>query len=393
MNSASAGTTAPMPQPATRAPAKWSRHFALRSAGVFYALALIWAIVSVATVATGRPFFLQPSNILNVLYQSSLISIMGIAMTVVLITGNFDLSVASVAALAAALFIIFTGPLGVVGGFALTILVAAAVGLLNGVIVQLVGINAFIVTLGTLTAIRGLVLIVTGGRSLSVDNPDVLVWMASFEGGTVAARPILVGVAVVCLALAALMRRQRASWISVGGAVVGALVLLLVAFVGGPRLQIANPVLYMLGFAGLTWAVLRFTVVGRRVYAVGGNAEAARLSGIRVDGYKIAAFVFSSVAAGLAGILFASRLGAINPTALQGGELTVIAAAILGGTSLLGGSGSVIKTVVGALVLYSLNSGFNVLNLGANYQGVIEGTVVVAAAAIYTVGSRRGGRK
>ena len=94
--------------------------------------------------------------------------------TVVLITGNFDLSVASVAALAAALFIIFTGPLGVVGGLALTILVAAAVGLLNGVIVQLVGINAFIVTLGTLTAIRGLVLIVTGGRSLSVDNPGLV---------------------------------------------------------------------------------------------------------------------------------------------------------------------------------------------------------------------------
>ena len=378
--------------PARAASAGWRSHLNLRSVGVFYALALIWAVVSVATLVTGRPFFLQPANILNVLYQASLVSIMGIAMTVVLITGNFDLSVASVAALAAALFIILTGPFGVVGGVALTLAVAAGVGLLNGAIVQLVGINAFIVTLGTLTAIRGLVLIVTNGRSLAVENPDVLVWMSSFEGGTVAARPVLVGVAVLCLLVAGVLRLQRASMASVGGALAGAAVLLLAAMTASPRLQVANPVLYMAAFAGLTWAVLRFTVVGRRVYAVGGSAEAARLSGIRVDAYKIAAFVFSSVAAGLAGILFASRLGAINPTALQGGELTVIAAAILGGTSLLGGSGSVIKTIIGALVLYSLNSGFNILNLGANYQGVIEGTVVVTAAAIYTVGGRRGGR-
>jgi D-xylose transport system permease protein len=129
------------------------------------------------------------------------------------------------------------------------------------------------------------------------------------------------------------------------------------------------------------------------VYAVGGNAEAARLSGVNVGAYKLAAFVLCSATVGFAGILFASRLGAINPTALQGAELTVIAAAILGGTSLFGGAGSVVKTLVGALLLFTLTNGFNILNLGANYQGVIEGAVVVVAAAIYTVGgaSRRGG--
>ena len=89
-----------------------------------------------------------------------------------------------------------------------------------------------------------------------------------------------------------------------------------------------------------------------------------------------------------AGVLFGCRLGAINPTALQGSELTVIAAAILGGTSLFGGAGSVVKTVVGALLLFSLTNGFNILNLGANYQGLIEGAVVVVAAAIYTVGAK-----
>ena len=129
--------------------------------------------------------------------------------------------------------------------------------------------------------------------------------------------------------------------------------------------------------------------MGRRIYAVGGNEEAARLSGIPVNAYKVGAFVLSSGAAGFAGILFGCRLGAINPTALQGTELTVIAAAILGGTSLFGGAGSVVKTVVGALILFTLTNGFNILDLGASYQGLIEGAVVIVAAAIYTVGSNR----
>jgi ribose/xylose/arabinose/galactoside ABC-type transport system permease subunit len=208
--------------------------------------------------------------------------------------------------------------------------------------VQLVGINAFIVTLGTLTAVRGLVLVVTDGRSLMVQDPAALATMTHFESGRLGLLPY--------------------------------------------------PVLYMAGFTLVVWGVVRFTVLGRRLYAVGGNAEAARLSGINVTAYKMGAFVLSSVAAGFAGVLFGSRFGAINPTALQGDELTVIAAAILGGTSLFGGAGSVVKTLAGALLLFTLTNGFNILNLGANYQGVIEGTALVAAAAIYTVGGRRRAR-
>jgi D-xylose transport system permease protein len=170
---------------------------------------------------------------------------------------------------------------------------------------------------------------------------------------------------------------------------VAAIVLAAMALLAGPRFTVAVPVVYLAVFTTIIWAVLRFTVVGRRVYAVGGNAEAARLSGINVHAYKLGAFVLSSVAAGFAGVLFGCRLGAINPTALQGAELTVIAAAILGGTSLFGGAGSVVKTVVGALLLFTLTNGFNVLNLGASYQGLIEGVVVIAAAAIYTVGGER----
>ncbi len=315
------------------------RALALREAGVYYALLLLIVALAGVCAALGRPSYLSPVNLIDIVYQASPIALMGVAMTVVLITGNFDLSVASVAALAAAVPLLTVDAVGFWPALLLALAAAGAVGLLNGVMVQLVGINAFIVTLGTLTAIRGLVLIVTGGRSLMVHTPAALAYMTNFESGRAGPFPY--------------------------------------------------PILYMAAFTLLVWLVLRFTVIGRRTYAVGGNAEAARLCGISVSVYRIGAFVLSGLAAGFAGVLYASRFGAMNPTALQGEELTVIAAAILGGTSLFGGAGSVVKTVAGALVLYTLTNGFNVLNLGANYQGLIEGTVLIAAAAIYTVGGRR----
>lgn len=386
------------PAPPAAAASDWRRLLGLREAGVYYALVILVGVLATATAATGRPSYLDPLNVANILYQSSLTSIMGIAMTVILITGNFDLSVASVAALAAAVLIGVSGLIGFWPGVLAALLAAALVGALNGAIVQFVGINAFIVTLGTLTAIRGLVLIVTGGRSLSVSDPSVLAAMTSFEGGHVPARLVLAASAAALLlaggsAIAAARRQGPVRPVGAGslGSVVGAVVLLVLAVLVGPRPQLANPVLYTLVFMLATAFVLRFTTIGRRLYATGGNPEAARLSGINVARYKLGGFLLSSLAAGFAGVLFASRLGAINPTALQGGELTVIAAAILGGTSLLGGAGSVVKTVVGALLLFTLDNGFNILDLGANYQGVIEGTVVVVAAAIYTVGGRRKG--
>jgi D-xylose transport system permease protein len=374
---------------------RW-RAFGLREAGVYYALILLVLVLTVATAAIGRPSYLNPVNLTNILYQSSLIAIMGIAMTVILITGNFDLSVASVAALAAAVMISVCGAIGFWPSVAVALGAAAAVGVLNGAIVQFLGINAFIVTLGTLTAIRGLVLIVTDGRSLTADDPDVLQAMTAFESGRIGLRVLLLGLGVVLLAVAAITAwraRGRAVPLAAAGPAVAGAIALVLGALAGPRLSVANPVVYMLAFMLVTWLVLRFTTIGRRLYAVGGNAEAARLSGINVNAYKLAGFILSALAAGFAGVLFGARLGAINPTGLQGAELTVIASAILGGTSLLGGAGSVVKTVIGSLLLFTLNNGFNILNMGANYQGVIEGTVVVAAAAIYTVGGRRRPRR
>jgi len=359
----------------------WRRTFGLREAGVYYALLILLALLAAIAQSRGLPNYLSSQNLGNIVYQASLVGIMGVAMTVMLITGAFDLSVASVAALAAAVLVGLAPSIGFPLAAGAAIVTAIAVGIFNGAIVQFVGINAFIVTLGTLTAVRGLVLVLTDGRSLMVERPDVLEQMLAFESTRV---PIFWAALLFAVALLALAAWKRRPLDALAGVVVAVLALL-----AGRDLTVAAPVVYLALFTVAVWAVLRFTVIGRRIYAVGGNAEAARLSGINVHAYKLGAFVLSSAAAGFAGVLFGCRLGAINPTALQGTELTVIAAAILGGTSLLGGAGSVLKTVIGALLLFTLTNGFNVLDLGASYQGLIEGAVVIAAAAIYTVGGDR----
>ena len=369
----------------------WRRVFSLKEMGVYYALLLLVLILSIATGYMGKSNYLSLQNVTNVFYQSSLIAMMAVAMTVVLISGNFDLSVASVAALAAAIMIGSADSLGFFPACALGMCAAIAVGLLNGSIVQYVGINAFIVTLGTLTAIRGLVLLYTDGRSLSVSDPNVISAMKTFETGRVDVSLLflIIGIALMAYAIFQFMRKPKdGPWLTPTfiGTVLGGAILLSLVYASGGQMTLQKPILYMAAFTSIVWFVLNFTTIGRRVYAVGGNAEAARLSGINVNLYRLGCFVLCSATAGFAGVLFASRLRSINPTGLSGAELTVIAAAILGGTSLFGGAGSVIRTLAGALLLYSLTNGFNILNLGANYQGLIEGIVLVSAAAIYTVG-------
>jgi D-xylose transport system permease protein len=373
------------------------RLLSVREMGVYYALILLVLILSAITVYTGRANYLSVGNITNVFYQSSLVGMMAVAMTVILITGNFDLSVASVAALSAAVMVSAADSMGFWPAAFLGVFAAMMVGVLNGAIVQYLGINAFIVTLGTLTAIRGVVQIVTDGRSLSVSDSGALSAMQALESGRVHVAWALLAAGVVLVAgglfVASRARRAGRGITLPVFTIVAGVCLIAMSLLGGSELTVQKPVIYMAAFTALVWFVLTFTTMGRRVYAVGGNPEAARLSGINVQRYKMAAFILCSGIAGVGGVLFGCRLGAINPTAMQGQELAVIASAILGGTSLYGGSGSVIKTLAGTLLLVTLSNGFNILDLGANYQGLIEGTVIIIAAAIYTVGgSRRGGK-
>ncbi|MGX6448056.1 ABC transporter permease, partial [Patulibacter sp. S7RM1-6] len=364
----------------------------VRDLGIVYALALLVIVLAVVSAATGRPAYLGGDNVANVLDQASLTAILAVFMTVVLVSGNFDLSVGSTAALSAAISLSVVDERGIVVAVILALVAALVAGLVNGLIVQVVGINAFIVTLGTMTAIRGLVLILTDGRTISASKSSSLDSLAAIESGFWSLN-VALAIGVIVLIGAGLLalrgtRGPRLAALAGGGAL-----LVVVSFVVDAGLRYAKPVYYMAAIALLTWAVLRFTIVGRRLYATGANEEAARLSGINVARYKIVPFVLTGLAAGVVGVLYAAKLGATNPTALSGLELTVIASAILGGTSLFGGSGSVITSLIGAIFLFTIANGFNVLNLGANYQDLIEGVVLIVAAAVYTMAGRKSAKR
>jgi D-xylose transport system permease protein len=264
------------------------------------------------------------------------------------------------------------------------------VGFVNAVLVQKVGVNAFIVTLGTLTAVRGVVQAILVGQSITATN-------SSFHDFATArwSLPLVVAVVIAALLLIAavvlsLRKESRLAGLvgtaplSLSGVALG-----FVAIAQPKMLTQTAPVWIMLALTVVVSVVLRHTVVGRNLYATGGNSEAARLSGISVDRYKMGAFVLNGVVAAAVGVLYAGRFNSVDPTVLTGGELTVIAAAVLGGTSLLGGSGFVAKSVVGTLILFTLSNGFNVLNIGSNYQNVVQGGVLVAAATLYTATSSR----
>lgn len=367
----------------------------LSNAGVVYAFCVLVAVLSVATAMSGRPSYVSPNNISNVMDQAALLGIIAVTTTIVLISGNFDLSVGSVAALGAATCLVLMPTLGFWGAFAAALLVGAGVGLFNGVVVQYIGINAFIVTLGTMTAVRGLVLILTDGRTITAESGAARDSLRALDASRWVT-PNLYLIAGVALLLWGAWR-----WWSTRRAGHPVTQLnVLVPLVAGALLVALSPVLiltvelsqravYMLVIVAVAAWVLRFTTIGRRLYATGGNAEAARLSGIAVNRYRVVPFVLNGTAAAFVGVLYASRLTSINPTGLNGFELTALAAAILGGTSLFGGLGSVVKSLIGALILITLANGFNILNLGANYQGLIQGVVLIVAAGMYTVALRR----
>jgi D-xylose transport system permease protein len=376
--------------PRQRSNSGWRRALAPRSAGVVYALVALVLTLTITSSVQSRPSYLSSVNVSNILDQASLTGILAIFMTVVLITGNFDLSVGSTAALAGTIALKLIDHYGAVIALVAALLTGVLVGLINGVLVQKVGVNGFIVTLGTLTAVRGVVQAILNGQSITATDMvferfETARWTLP-QGVAIVAGILLIATGVV-LTVRARRRQLAAGNVMLMGT--GAALLAIGAF----RPLLLNetaPVWIMIGLTVLTSLVLRYTVVGRNLYAVGGNPEAARLSGINVDRYKMAALVLNGFVAAGVGVLYAGKFNSVDPTLLTGSELTVIAAAVLGGTSLFGGSGYVSKSVIGTLILFTLSNGFNVLNIGSNYQNVVQGSVLVAAAALYTATSARG---
>jgi ribose transport system permease protein len=289
----------------------------------------------VTSLLTSR--FLSPINLTNIFVQSSIMAVIAVGMTFVIIGGGFDLSVGSTVALSGCIAAMAMLKFGIFAGVVSGIAAGAAVGLANGLIVAALKVNPFIATLGSMVLVRGVVYIITGGAPVSGDD--------GLPG------------AFVAFGNARLFGIHYLVWVP--------LVLLIVLSV-----------------------VMQLTPYGRRVYATGGNREAAYLSGVAVERVIASTYVWCGALAGVAGVMLAARLQSGQPTAGEFYELTAIAAVVLGGASLYGGEGTLYKSVIGVFIMIVLGNGLNLLNVDSYWQRVAVGAVVIAAAAADRLRSR-----
>ena len=277
--------------------------------------------------------FMTGSNMFNVLRQTSVNAIIAVGMTFVILTGGIDLSVGATFAYsgAVAAYLVGSGQHPLVAVMA-ALLVGLAIGVTNGIIISKGKLQPFIVTLATMTIFRGATLVFTDGKPISAGYEANAEFFANIGNG------YLMG--------------------------------------------IPNPILIMVVVIGVAYFILKHTTIGRYVYAMGGNEEATKLSGISVHKVKLFAYGMSGMLAALAGIIITSRLSSAQPTAGTGYELDAIAAVVLGGTSLSGGIGSVLGTIVGALIIGILNNALNLLNVSPYYQLLAKGFVILIAVLL-----------
>ncbi len=377
----------------------------VRQSGMVVALA---AIVLLFQVWTGG-ILLKPLNVTNIIQQNGYILVLAIGMVIVIISGHIDLSVGSIAgfigAMSAVLMVRNDMPWLV--AVAVCVGMGALIGAWQGFWIAYVGIPSFIVTLGGMLVFRGATQYLLEGQSIA-PMPHGLEQVSSGflpEIGTNAVYhwPTVILGAVVMVAAVVVQVRRRRSQIRYGQevssttlfvakcvAIVVALAvftLLLASYRGVPIVGIILVVL-TIAYA----FVMRNTVLGRQVYAVGGNSAAARLSGIRNQRVTLLVFVNMGILAAVAGLLFAARLNSATPQAGINFELEAIAAAFIGGASASGGVGTVFGAIVGGLVLGVLNNGMSILGIGSDVQQVIKGLVLLAAVGFDVYNRRKGGR-
>jgi ribose/xylose/arabinose/galactoside ABC-type transport system permease subunit len=287
-------------------------------------------VILLVVFSLSSPWFLSVDNFLNIGRQTTLVSIIAVGMTFVIIARQIDLSVASTLALsgmAAALAMSQINNSWIVGTVA-GLGTGALVGLLNGLLTTRLSIPSFLVTLGTLSMARGLAMMVTNTKPVIITNET---YFAIFGEGTFLGMPVPI------------------AW-TLAAMIVGIL-------------------------------LLHYNVFGRRIYAVGGNPTAALYSGINTKWVTTAAFILTGTLAGLAALVLSARSHAARPDVVQGMELDVIAAVILGGCSLFGGRGYILGTLFGSLIIGTLNNGLVLLGVSSPMQLVIKGAIIVAAVA------------
>jgi ribose transport system permease protein len=296
----------------------------------FIGIVLLFSILS--------PNFFSARNVSNVMVQSSILAIIAIGQTIVILTSGIELSVGSVAgftSMFSALLVVKTGfpvPVGIL--FALA--AAGLMGLINGIFVTFANVPAFITTLGMMSMARGAALALTGGAPIS-GIPRSYESLASTDlFGSI---PIFIIYCVIAYCIA--------------------------------------------------YVFLTFTRSGRYIYSLGGNREAARLSGIKVKTVELLAYVICGTLSGIGGVMLTARLAYATPIAGMGYELDVIAAAVIGGTSLFGGEGRILGTLVGAIMLGTLRNGLTLLGVSPYFQAIIIGIVIIFAVFLDRIRSKR----
>lgn len=308
----------------------------IRTSGAYHKLLAFSGLLALMVVfSLASPNFLQTPNILAILQATSVNGVLAIAATLVIITGGIDLSVGTLmtfCAVMAGVVLTYLGmplPLGILGA----ILAGAASGLVSGTIVAKLKVPPFIATLGMMLILKGLSLVISGTKPIYFNSTP--------------------GFSEISL-----------------GSVVGSIV---------PSVPLPNGVLILFVVAIAISFVLSRTALGRYTFALGSNEEAVRLSGVNVDRWKIAVYALSGSICGIAGLLIASRLNSAQPALGQGYELDAIAAVVIGGTSLSGGRGTVLGTLIGALIISVLANGLRILSVAQEWQTVVTGTIIILA--------------
>jgi D-xylose transport system permease protein len=373
------------------------RTSALRAYTMLLALIVIWLFFQWATIDQAHPYglFLGAINFSKLLQQTAVTGVLAVGMLMVIVSGNIDLSIGAVVGLAGGIAAMTQG-WGLVPCLIAAIIIGLVIGAIQGSLVAYVNIPSFIVTLGGLQAWRGVILKLTKGATIPVEHP-----LFRSLGRDFLDRRI--GIALAALSIAAIawtnIRRNRARQrhglktlspsaivirIAVPSIVIFAFIILMNQAGGVPI-----PVIFLLAVALAGAFLTANTTFGRYLYAIGGNPDAARLSGINLKRYILAAFCLMGALAGLASILHTARVGSASPDAGTLMELDAIASCVIGGTSLMGGRGTVFGAVLGALILASLDNGMSLLNVENWAQYVVKGGVLVAAVGFDMFGRRK----
>ena len=371
---------------------------ALRAYTMMFALVVIWLFFQWATVDARNPYglFLSGVNFSKLMQQTAVTGVLAVGMLMVIVSGNIDLSVGSVVGLAGAVAALSQGR-GLVATLVVAIAVGLAVGAFQGALVAYVNVPAFIVTLGGLLAWRGVIFWITKGATIPVEIPVFRSLgrdMIDFRTGWVLAA---LGIAAIVWANIQRNRSRRRHGLEAHGPVatvarIVAPAIIIIAFVQLMNSQGGVPIPFIVMFAvALIGAFLtQNTTFGRYLYAIGGNPDAARLSGINLRRHVLAVFGLMGVLVGVAALMQTARLSGATPDAGTLMELDAIAACVIGGTSLMGGRGTVFGAIVGALIMASLDNGMNLVGVQSYVQPIVKGAVLVTAVGLDMAGRRRG---